>query len=105
MDYTLCPAAQPSWQAGSSRGPEGLGAPAGTPYRSIHYHSVASLHGVGGAGGIDTLIKATGAPAVLPTFMQIDCVGLSAWVSVLQRLRNGFFFHPLFGENNKSLSD
>ena len=60
---------------------------------------------MGGAGGIDTLIKATGAPALLPTFMQIDCVGLSAWVSVLQRLRNGFFFHPLFGENNKSLSD
>lgn len=49
MDYTLCPAAQPFWQAGSSRGPEGLGAPAGTPYRSIHYHSVASLLGEGGS--------------------------------------------------------
>lgn len=59
----------------------------------------------GGAAGIDTLIKATGAQVLSPPFMQIYCGGLSAWVSVLQRLQNGFFFHPLFGENNKSLSD
>lgn len=44
---------------------------------SIHWLSFT------GAGGVDTFVKATGAQARFPTFMQIYHMGLSAWVSIL----------------------